>query len=228
MKKNDHHIPKAPIAFLDLDETLVNKDTNSLWLEWRIKKKKDYRGILELLIGLHNASYYRRGELTSAKMNVYFWARTLGMSSDAYSAMADAFFNEKGIHHIYPEAIDLIDQLKGAGGHIVMITGQDDFIAHPFHAYFGMDDCISNRRIIKNKRFIGFESPNCYAEGKISLAGQYAAAKGHALRDCAFFTDSISDLPLLTQVKYPVAVNPDPLLYTKAVESAWQIMRFSE
>lgn len=228
MKNNHSHIPSAPIVFFDLDETLVNQDTNSLWLEWRLKHKKDIKGILELLIGLHNSSYYKKGKLTSNKMNTYFWARTLGISSDDYSEMSNNFFKEKGIHHIYPEAIKLVDYLKEKCGHIVMITGQDNYITYPFYKYFNMHDYISNKRIIKNNKFIGFESPNCYAEGKISLAQNYADGKGYDLKECAFFTDSISDLPLLKNVKYPVAVNPDGELYKKAVELNWPIINFSK
>lgn len=221
-------IPSVPIVFLDLDETLVNKDTNSLWLEWRIKNKKDVKGTLELLIGIHNLFYYRKGKLTDNKMNRYFWARTIGITENEYNKMSHNFFNEKGIHHIYSDAIKLIDTLKKTCSNIVMITGQDDFVTYPFYKYFNINDYISNKRIIKNNRFIGFESPNCYGEGKIFLAQKYANDKGYNLNDCAFFSDSISDYPLLKNVNYPVAVNPDQELYKKAVELNWPIIHFLE
>ncbi|MCU0849462.1 MAG: HAD-IB family phosphatase [Spirochaetes bacterium] len=228
MKKNDFQIPSAPIVFIDLDETLVDRDTNSLWLEWRIKQRRDMKGIPELLIGLLNSSYYKKGRLTAGKMNRYFRARTLGLSSDRYSEMAESFFTEKGVHHVYSDAVGLVENLKNKCGHVVMITGQDDYLARPFFRHFNLGGLISNRRIVENRRFIGFETPNCYADGKISLAGKYAGEKGCRLSECAFFTDSISDLPLLENVKYPYAVNPDRELYAKAVESDWPVICFEK
>ncbi|MFW9881033.1 MAG: HAD family hydrolase, partial [Candidatus Thorarchaeota archaeon] len=161
--------PFAPIVFIDLDETLIDKDSNSLWLEWRIKHKRDFTGIPELLIALHNAFYYKKGKLTRNKMNIYFWARTLGISRDKYFEMCNTFFNEKGIHHIYSDAIKLIERIKDRCDYMVIITGQDDYLTYPFYSYLQFHDYISNKRITKNNKFIGFEKPNCYAEGKIAL-----------------------------------------------------------
>jgi phosphoserine phosphatase len=41
-----------------------------------------------------------------------------------------------------------------------------------------------------------------------------------------FYTDSISDLPLLERVGHPVAVNPDPRLARLARKRGWPIERF--
>lgn len=127
----------------------------------------------------------------------------------------------------YRESVELVESLKLKTRHLVMITGQDNYLSGPYCRYFDLHDLISNKRIIENNRFIGFETPNCYAEGKISLAHNYAQQKGYALTDCAFYTDSISDLPLPQRVQYPVAVNPDRELYKKALEYNWPILKFS-
>jgi hypothetical protein len=58
-------IPDAPVIFFDLDDTLLDKDTNSLWLRWRITECK--KGYLELAIGLHNFFYYKKGKLTEER-----------------------------------------------------------------------------------------------------------------------------------------------------------------
>jgi phosphoserine phosphatase len=109
-----------------------------------------------------------------------------------------------------------------------MITGQDDFVTRPFFESFQMDGCISNVRIISNNRFVGFQKPNCYGDGKIALARKYVQIRGVDLCDCAFYSDSISDLPLLKAVKYPVAVNPDPELTAVAEQCDWPIRYFTK
>jgi phosphoserine phosphatase len=41
-----------------------------------------------------------------------------------------------------------------------------------------------------------------------------------------FYTDSITDLPLLERVGHPVAVNPDPRLRRLARKRCWPIVMF--
>ena len=41
-----------------------------------------------------------------------------------------------------------------------------------------------------------------------------------------FYTDSISDLPLLERVAHPVAVNPDPRLWRLAARRGWKVVKF--
>lgn len=56
------------------------------------------------------------------------------------------------------------------------------------------------------------ESPACFGEGKAVWAERFAAEHGVDLDRSYFYTDSLSDLPLLERVGHPVAVNPDPRL----------------
>jgi len=44
------------------------------------------------------------------------------------------------------------------------------------------------------------------------------------LSDCAFYTDSFSDVPVLEAVGQPVAVNPDPRLRRRANKRGWRIV----
>jgi phosphoserine phosphatase len=47
------------------------------------------------------------------------------------------------------------------------------------------------------------------------------------LRQAAFYTDSINDLPLLSVVRRPVVVDPDPRLESAALRKGWQVLRFN-
>ena len=217
-------IPDVKVAFFDLDDTLTRKDTNTLWLEWRMRR--DPRGIPELLVAFHNGYYFRKGRLTDSMMNLYFQARTVGLNAESYRRMSERFFEDRGREHIYPQSLDLIKAHKRRNIRTVIITGQDDFLASPFFRFIEADDLISNKRIISGNKFAGFEKPNCYAEGKIILAGKYLEKINVKLEDCAFYSDSISDLPLLRKVRHPFAVNPDPALAKIADDMKWEIYNF--
>jgi phosphoserine phosphatase len=46
------------------------------------------------------------------------------------------------------------------------------------------------------------------------------------LRQATFYTDSINDLPLLSVVRHPVVVDPDPRLESTARRKGWKVLRF--
>jgi phosphoserine phosphatase len=52
----------------------------------------------------------------------------------------------------------------------------------------------------------------------------YARGRGVSLADCAFYSDSIHDLPLLLEVGEPVAVAPDRRLRREAEARGWSIL----
>jgi phosphoserine phosphatase len=60
---------------------------------------------------------------------------------------------------------------------------------------------------------------------KLARARELALASSCALSDCAFFTDSVHDLPLLLEVGRPVAVNPDRGLRREAKSRGWEILK---
>jgi phosphoserine phosphatase len=45
------------------------------------------------------------------------------------------------------------------------------------------------------------------------------------LKQATFYTDSINDLPLLSVVRRPVVVDPDPRLESTALRKGWQVLR---
>ena len=48
--------------------------------------------------------------------------------------------------------------------------------------------------------------------------------QGQTLQDSWFYSDSHNDLPLLSIVDHPVAVNPDDILRREAQQRGWQIL----
>jgi HAD superfamily hydrolase (TIGR01490 family) len=64
--------------------------------------------------------------------------------------------------------------------------------------------------------------PFCYGGGK-RVAIEAEAAKRHLdLGKSYAYSDSVSDLPMLEAVEYPVVVNPDAQLRKIALERSWQ------
>jgi phosphoserine phosphatase len=77
---------------------------------------------------------------------------------------------------------------------------------------------------VKNGVFTGSPSlPLCYGEGKVTRATALLSQAGIHLQECVFYSDSVTDLPLLEAVGEPVAINPDPALKRVARRRGWRI-----
>jgi phosphoserine phosphatase len=66
--------------------------------------------------------------------------------------------------------------------------------------------------------------PFCYGPGKVQRAERWAAEHGVELEQSYFYTDSLSDLPMLERVGQPRIVNPDPRLRREANRRGWPIL----
>ncbi len=209
-----------PVVFFDLDDTLINKDANSLWIRWRAKRER--WAIVEALLAL--ASLYRaykKGRVTHWRLSNYYRTRTRGMTLSEYRARVDAFFRERGQLHIYPQAASLLFAYRRQGSEVVMITGADDVVAQVYARALGIQHVISNRLRLQDDHITGLERPLCYGPGKVALAEQFLQQRGLTFSDAVFYTDSHADLPLLQRVAQPVVLNPNPQLRTAAAEQGW-------
>jgi phosphoserine phosphatase len=65
--------------------------------------------------------------------------------------------------------------------------------------------------------------PLCYGLGKIEKTSRVAEREGFSIQEATFYSDSITDLPLLEVVKTPIVINPDARLRMIAKKRGWPI-----
>lgn len=209
-----------PVVFFDLDDSLINKDANSLWIKWRFKHERwALVEASQALASLYRA--YKKGRVTHRRLSNYYRTRTRGMTLDQYRLQVQRFFQERGRLHIYPQAASLLFAYRRQGTQLVMITGSDDVVAAAYSEALGIDHVISNRLKVEQQRITGLELPMCYGDGKVALAAQFLQQQGLSFADAAFYTDSHSDLPLLQAVAQPVVLNPNSALRESALQHGW-------
>ena len=219
-RKPRMEVYQAPVVFFDLDDTLINKDANSLWIKWRFRRERwAMVEAMQALASLYRA--YKKGRITHAKLSSYYKIRTRGMNLASYQQYIDDFFAERGHLYIYPQAASLIFAYRRQGSKLVMITGQDDVMAQAYANELGLDDVIGNRLLIEDDKIQGLQHPLCYGQGKVELAKQYAEEHGFDLAESVFYSDNHSDMPLLEAVKYPVVLNPNEQLAELALQHGW-------
>jgi len=210
----------APVVFFDLDDTLINKDANSLWIKWRFRRERwAMVEALQALTSLYRA--YKKGKITHGRLSSYYKVRTRGMTLADYRRYIADFFKERGHLYIYPQAASLFFAYRRQGSKLVMITGQDEVMAQAYADELGLDYVIGNRLSVEGDKIQGLQKPLCYGAGKVELAQQFAEDHGFDLSEAAFYSDNHSDMPLLEVVKHPVVLNPNQELADLAEQNNW-------
>jgi putative phosphoserine phosphatase / 1-acylglycerol-3-phosphate O-acyltransferase len=129
---------------------------------------------------------------------------------------------------VHPFALALIEQHHAAGRPVVLATTTPHHLIKPLADRLGFDHVIATRYSINEEgRFDGSISGNfVWSRGKLAAVKEWAAREDVDLADSFAYSDSIYDLPLLSAVGSPAAVNPDPRLTVYAVARGWPIVHF--
>ncbi|MBV9211030.1 MAG: HAD family phosphatase [Acidobacteria bacterium] len=157
--------------------------------------------------------------------NDLFFKRYKGESEDRLRFFADQLFEEVLKPAIFPGAFELIEKSRRLGLRQVVVTGALDISVKPLMQHLGINDYASNHLEFVNGIATGRLLPPVLAAAtKASWIRTFAEREGISLSDSYAYTDSMSDLPMLSVVGHPAAVNPDMRLKQTALHHDWPIL----
>jgi HAD superfamily hydrolase (TIGR01490 family) len=213
-----------PLALFDLDNTLINGDSDHLWGEFLVQH------------GRVDGDHYRRendrfyAQYLEGSLNIEDWlgfqlAPLVANEPATLRAWRAEFMHEVIDGILLPAAQQLIDDHRIRGHTAIIITATNRFITEPIAARYGIDaehliatepECDSEGRF--TGKIVG--TP-CYQHGKITRLNAWMEQHGATLEDSHFYSDSHNDLPLLRAVTHPTVVHADPTLATEASAKGW-------
>ncbi|MCP5467644.1 MAG: HAD-IB family hydrolase [Deltaproteobacteria bacterium] len=217
---------KSAIAFFDVDQTLIKgycgyTVVRNLIKKGMIKKRRVIQAFAYKSIG----RLFRK--LDVKRMYEIVMSDLAGFKMKEIMQIGEEIFNQQVKPLIYQEAIKEVKKQRNLGHKIAFISSGPQMAIQPIEKFFHADRSFSISPQIKEgvlqKEII---EPLCYEEGKVILAEQYANENQTELKDCLFYSDSISDLPLLEKVGKAHAVNPDKFLFREAQKRHWPILNF--
>jgi HAD superfamily hydrolase (TIGR01490 family) len=161
--------------------------------------------------------------------NVFFFRAYRGMHRDRLVGLADDLFEVTLRPAIYSGSKALLEETRARGYRNVLVTGALDFTIRPIDLYFGFDEIICNHLEFRDHIATGKVLPPLVAEAeKATIIREYAEREGIDLaRSCAF-SDSTSDIPMLTSTGHPVATNPTRRLRRVAGRNRWPVITLRE
>lgn len=214
-------------AFFDMDKTLLSVSSSLLWTRhMRERGELPLRNLLGILGALVR---YKLGQLDMAETARGFVRELAGELEELHEAKTRRWVVDHLVPYVAAEGRRWLEAHQRLGHRVAMITASPSYLADPLAEAFGMasQDVLATRFEVYNGRFTGrLMEPMIWGAGKLSAATSYARQHRVDLGSSYFYTDSISDLPLLENVGYPVAVNPDRSLRRLAEAKGWSIVRF--
>ena len=218
------------LAIFDLDNTLINIDSGHAWSAFLIKKMPDDAAQTEA----QNEKFYRdyqNGCLDIDAFCKFHLAPLARYSKEELAEFHREFMAEYIIPHISPMQRMLVQSHQMAGDETLVISSTNEFIITPICHLLGITNIIGTQlETGTDGRYTGnYIGTPSFREGKITRLNQWLAERGETLESYGktyFYSDSKNDLPLLSLVNEPVAVNPDAELEQEAKEKGWPVLNF--
>lgn len=215
------------LALFDLDNTLLNGDSDFEWSQFLIRI-----GVLDReLFEARNLEFYEHYKAGTLDIQEFLDFQLKPLSRHARKTLDDwhqRFMREQVQAMIAAPARELVDRHRAAGDVCVIITATNSFVTAPIAREFGIEHLIATEPEHMDGEFTGrVAGVPSFREGKIIRLNDWLAQQGWdwgSFSDTTFYSDSLNDLPLLAKVKHPVAVNPDDTLRQHAEQHGWPVL----
>jgi HAD superfamily hydrolase (TIGR01490 family) len=214
------------LAIFDLDNTLLNGDSDVAWGEYIIElgmcdretyhqaHTKFYQDYLEGCLDIRAFQRFQLQVLTEHPLETLLQWR-------------QDFIEKKITPLLLPKAQALIEEHRQNNTHLLIITATNRFITQPIAEKLSIQDLIATEPEIINGCYTGdiIDEPS-YAQGKVLRLERWLKERNWTFENIEtwFYSDSHNDLPLLRKVTHPVVVDADSTLLAEAERHAWSII----
>jgi len=213
------------LALFDLDNTLLAGDSDFEWAQFLIGK-----GVLDGEVHeAENKYFYEHYKAGTLDIHEFLDFQLKPLSRHPRKLLEDwhrEFMRDRIMPIITRKSRDLVDSHREDARAIV--TATNSFVTRPIAREFGIEHLIATEPEEFNGEFTGQVSgvPS-FREGKVTRVESWLAEHGlnwDSFTETWFYSDSLNDLPLLSKVTHPIAVDPDETLKVTAIEQGWMII----
>lgn len=214
-------------VFFDVDHTLVNGSTGSLYVKFLYEKK--FISLFKVLQVLCWDYQYKLNLLNRDKFSNKILKWLEGTSESKMRQINREFVYTKLQPFLYSDALKIVSNHQKQGHEVVLFSALPNYTVEPIGELIKVDKFVCTELEVENGQFPGhFKEPFCYGDGKLKKLLDYAKSNHLNLERCFIYTDSIVDLPSLKAVGNPVVVNPDKFLKKEARKRGWQEVNFKQ
>jgi HAD superfamily hydrolase (TIGR01490 family) len=213
------------VAFFDLDETLLAKNSGRVFWDYCIENKiysagdVGYLGfaLFKFLLGIDDTEDFVRT-----------WASVFkGWSQEKMEEVTRELFDLRIKQVIRQGAEAEVKKHKVAGARTVILSASTRYVCEPVKNHLAMDEALCTALAIQDGKFTGtLASPYIFGEQKYLSALSYAQEHGYDLSKCYYYGDAYTDRFVMEAVGFPVCVTPDKKLRAHAAQKNWSVVEW--
>jgi HAD superfamily hydrolase (TIGR01490 family) len=223
------HLAATSAAFFDVDNTIMRGSS-----------------LFHLAVGLAKRKYFKAREITGfARKQVKFVLSGSEDMEDMASAteaalsfvqdrpvselelLAEDIFDTEMTDKLIPGTLALAQGHLDAGQQVWLVTATPRELAAVIARRLGLTGALGTVAQSTDGVYTGsLDGPPLHGLAKAEAVRALAETEGLDLASCSAYSDSVNDVPMLTLVGNPVAINPDPELRAHARENDWRIRDF--
>ncbi len=205
-----------------MDRTLVRVDTATLYTRWqRARGRATWRDAARVAWWL---AQYGLGVIDAPKIARRVAQGYAGKQEAWMISHCEEWFADAVLEHVCDAGREAVERHRAEGDVVAIVTSATPYAARPLARELGIDHVLSTELRSEAGVLTGeLVEPMCYGPWKIDHSLRLARREGFDLADATFYTDSITDLPLLEAVARPVCVNPDARLARLAKRRRWRV-----
>lgn len=215
-------------AFFDLDKTIIAKSSTlafsrSFYQGGLINRRAVLRSAYAQFVYLVGGADHDQME----RMRAYLSSMATGWDVEQVKVIVAETLHQLIDPLIYDEAATLIEQHHLAGRDVVIVSTSGAEVVEPIGRMLGADHVIATRMVVEDGRYSGEIEYYAYGETKAEAVRALAEEHGYDLAQCYAYSDSVTDVPMLSAVGHPSAVNPDRALRKEAAARDWPVLVFT-
>jgi HAD superfamily hydrolase (TIGR01490 family) len=215
------------LVLFDLDNTLLDGDSDFAWAQFLIAKGVLDREVQEA----RNVAFYE--QYKAGTLDIFeFLDFQLAPLARHPRAQLDAWHREFMAEAIAPMITDraraLAHEQLMRGALVAVVTATNSFVTGPIVREFGIAHLVATIPAQEQGAFTGKpRGMPAFKAGKIERVEAWLESLGLYLGSFErswFYSDSHNDLPLMSRVSDPVAVDPDNTLRAHAMAHGWPVI----
>lgn len=217
-------------SFFDVDGTLIRANLLHPTAFYLTNQPNPVRTLRSVARALAGAPRMALAEIVDRRrFNELLFASYEGISQDRLHILADEAFDRSMKRALYPGAREFVQRCRAEGHEVVLVSGALDFLMERLRRHVGATGFIANRLEFKDGYATGrLLRPVVAGPEKARLIREWARERAIDLGECFAYSDSYSDVPMLSVVGHPCAVNPDLRLSKLARTYSWPVIHLGK
>ena len=141
--------------------------------------------------------------------------------------LGEEVFDDSMVDKLIPGTLALAQGHLDAGQQVWLVTATPVELATVIARRLGLTGALGTVAQVVDGRYTGhLDGPPMHGLAKAEAVRAIATREGLDLAGCSAYSDSSNDIPMLSIVGHPVAVNPDATLRAHAKQNGWATRDF--